>query len=891
MGSRVATLIRPVDLALAVLKIALVPIVALALGLPAIKSLAVSSDPTLQEVLLKLIGPMVALVYILLLKADAVNGVLDRMIARLRRWVATSCNHEYLALHHDRHIACRLTPSVFRAPVLDYRDQDDALKALAGACGNTERGQFWFIEGESGTGKTRAALRLVQRLVRDPKLFELGGRCFLYDFSYSEAIQQELARQLGTSRHDDAVLLVDNFQLVDPKLLKSLTKRFVQDADAATERLVVFLARESAAWNLSPGQDVRLLAEAKAGRRHERLEGPGSVGLATEVSTYNAEAADLIRKLEVDGFATAAGLHLAQVIARNHGLPSEVVDAAHLLTGNADRVDPEKTRIFALLAAVSMHRGAFSRRSLWRAIRIAARESDGPTIAVAVRLALAFRALQRVGLVPKIHVDTTRFIFHEDIARQCIDQLHRDPTFMSVFLAVGAERLRRLDGEKNAMRAWLVAVEIGDQKALAAKFDPALLAGSYQRMRACLERARDHYEFNGSTLLQLGILLDRAGRFGESQALFADGVDLDGDSSAELAVILAASRLEARHQDDYSTDLDVLVNDRDRFVAIVGEYWGLHISAHRGSFEPWRLLVLAAEGFKCMGHGAGHWRWYSLGRIYFDALRHLYLSGVTDAAAYVAPEHQKLCTQLSEKLPTYEALRVLYTEAHMVAHVFLPSLAIFGERISRGDAAHVDLEPEEVETVESLIVTAQRLYRRAREEFGFYGDREEKYLGAEALNAQMIERDADLDAIDEPLNEYEDFIVGGAQNMLASYPHLYRFRREMLRYYNSILDPEPSPVDSLTYLRQAADHLDCVLTLDRAVENRYGEHRAELLMLLHRSVETRTELNEADLAELESRAERDGYGFEQRLLRHLADNPPSPLEIREIFRFYPFVNQ
>lgn len=891
-GSRVTTLIRPVDRTLAILKIVLVPVVALALSLVTVGALSVSSDPTLGEMVLTLIGPTVTLAYLLLLQWDVVDRNLDRAIARLRRWVATACNHEYRAPHHDRGLACRLTPGVFSAPVFDYRDQDCVLRALSRACGDERTGQFWFIEGESGTGKTRAALRFVQRLARDPDLFELSGRCFLYDFSYSEAIQHELARQLGTSRHDDAVLLVDNFQLVNPRLLKSLTKRFVRDADTASERLVVFLSRESAAWNLSPGQDVRLLAEAKAGKRHRELKGPGSVELATEVSEYNDDGPELIRDLEMDGLASAAQLHLGQVIARSSQIPPEVVDTAHLLAGKTSKAAPESIRILALLAAVSMHRGAFSWHSFWRATRVAARDLSGPAIVARLRLVLAFRRVQKVGLVPKINVDTTRFIFHEDIARQCIDQLWGDSVFMGVFLAVGRERLRRLDDDKDAMRAWLAAVEIGDQATLASKFDVALLTGSYQRMRSCLERARDRYAFEGSTLLQLGILLDRAGRFGESRELFAGGIELNETSSKELAVILIASRLEARHQDDYREGLETLVEHPDPFVAIVGEYWQLHIAAHLGVFEPWRLLRLAAAGFESLDGGAGHWRLYSLGRIYFDALRHLYLSGVSDAGAYVSPEYHQLCRWLSEQLPTYEALRILYTQAHLVGHVFLPRVAIFGERISDGEAAHAGLKGEDVETVDALVSAAQRLYGRAREEFGLYGDRERRYLMAEALNARMIQREVNLDALGNALDEYEDFIVSGSQNMLASYPHFYRFRREMIGYFRSVLDPETAPGDSSVRLTEATRHLSRVLELDRVVGNQYGELRAELLTFLLRSVESKKTLDKTQLAEMERRAARHGYGFEQKLLGHLAsNNPPSPLKLAEIFRFYPFVNQ
>ena len=69
--------------------------------------------------------------------------------------------------------------------------------ALLEACADTAGGQYWFVEGESGSGKTRLALLLVQALVRDPKLFELGNRCFLYDFSDADTVQDHLLRRAG----------------------------------------------------------------------------------------------------------------------------------------------------------------------------------------------------------------------------------------------------------------------------------------------------------------------------------------------------------------------------------------------------------------------------------------------------------------------------------------------------------------------------------------------------------------------------------------------------------------------------------------------------------------------------------------------------------------------
>jgi hypothetical protein len=894
---RVATVIRPLDVTLELLKYAFIPAVAVLPSLPALLALTTASHRGIGDVLLNLIGPAIGAVYLLLLQVDAVNGRVDRGIARFRQLVAVACNHDYAADHGNGGIACRLTPGVFQAPTFGYKGQNAVVDDLSEACAVEKRGQYWFVEGGSGTGKTRTALRLVHRLVRDPKLFELGNRCFLYDFSYSHGIQEELKKLFISRRHENAVILIDNFQLVSPTLLRHLTKKLVEEPSETQQRLVVFLAREADAWNLSPGRDVRLLSEAKKADHHRKLEGPPAGELSKELSAVSAEAAKMIRRLRQPGTASATQLHLSQVIARNRSLPPEVVDIVHLLTGEPEAASPENVRMLALLTALSMHRGTFSRRSLWRAMRVVARDSGArSTLLELMRMWRTFRRFQRIGLAPKIILDSARFIFHEDIARECIDRLYEVPSFSIPFLAVGTARLKRQVSEEDALRAWLIAVEIGNQETLESTFDSALLHGAFQRMAQCLRRASHRYDLSGPTLLQLAILLDRTGEFVESRELFASGLDNRLDPSSDLAVILAASRIEARHQRGYEEDLETLLNHRDRFVQVVGEYWKVHIAAHFGAFDPDRLLSLATEAYQLLlqEERTGHWQLYSLGRMYFDSLRNLYLVGQADAAAYATPEHEALDEYLSTRLPIYSAMNILYRQAHLVAHVLLPRLAIFNEPVSSDDASIADLEPDDEKTVDGLIAVAQRLYRRASEEFWLYGDREELYLQAENLNAKMIESGVDLRELDEPLDAYEDFIVGGARNMLASYPHFYRLRREMIRYFRIVLDPETTDHgEAVHHLAEAEFHLTRIFELDRDVGNTYGLLRAGLLELLLEGLREKSSLDTSRLEALEQRAAEHRYGFEGRLLRRLIeqDGELSPIELADIFRFYPFVNQ
>lgn len=871
------------------------PLLALVASLPVLQAIASSLGGAPRHWLVGLGGVAVMAVYIALLQTPTVGGTVDRVIAHTRRRVALGCNESEASAHDERRLACLLTPQVLRAPVFQYDQQRDAVWALTQACDTEPGGQFWFVEGDSGSGKTRTALLFVQSLVRDRSLCELGNRCYLYDFGDSGAAQDDLLRRLGTSRHDGAVVLVDNFQLVHADVLRALTSHLIDYPFAVPERLLVFLARPGNSWNLSPGSDVRLLSEAKAARRHLELGGPPSETVALRVSRFDATASQLVRDLQEQAIASAAQLHLAQVIARNRAAPPEVLATLRLLAGQLDDTTPaELVHVVAIVTALTMHRGTFSRRDVRRAVRVVAR--DAATTArplYILRVWATFRRLRKLGLIPKIQLDRPRYIFHEAIAELCIDRLASLRMFQRPFAAVGRSRLRDSMSTADPLDAWLTATEIGAQDVTQATFDPALSRGAYLRMTRCLRRASQRYELSGPTRLQLAILLNRTGNFAESRAEFTEDLMKALASSTELAAMLATSRMEATHDPAAEAGLDVLRDHPDRLIAIVGEYWTLHMAAHRGSFDSQRLLDLGIEALGLLGERQSYWLTYSLARMHFDSLRHHYLAGGGPAAAVASPDRRRLGDYLRTRLATYEAQHLLYTKAHLVGHVLLPQLALFGEPVTGEESALAGISPEEAVSPSGLVGAAQRLYRRAADEFWQYGDRESLYLRADILNADMIQDGADLDGdvIRRQLREYSAF---GAANFrtIASYPHFYFFRWCILKYYEVLLDPRTSDVSVAdAHLAEAARYLARILDLDVKAGNEYGVLRAELLGVLLQGVTAPPA--ERRLTDLEQRMTDRGYGFEARLLRRLTEKPGwiSPSELRTIFRFYPFVHQ
>ncbi len=890
---RVPVVVRPLDRALDVLRIVLIPLVVVALGIPAGSTLTRSLDGTQRTWLIAVGVVATVAAYVLVLHTQMVGDRVDRFIAQLRRSVAVACNHDEGEPHQDGRIACMLTPDVLRAPLFDYVEQRDAVIALADACRRNEAGKFWFLEGDSGRGKTRTALRFVQHLARDRELFQLGSRCFLFDFGDAKIAQEQLLKCLSRTRNDNSVVLVDNFQLVKDDVLRALTRRLIERSDPIPPQLLVFLTRPGEAWNVSLGADVQLLSLAKAHDRHLTLAGPSSETVARAVHEVDPDAARLIRELRVDGAASATQLHLAQVIVRNGHTPPEALAILRLLARDPEGPPPpdELVHVLAIVSGLSMHRGTFSRRDVRRAVRAVGR-ALGPRHGArwTARTWRTFRRFHAVGLVPKLQFRGTRFVFHEAIAELCVDRLSTLPGFRVPLNAVG---YWRMEGGADALDRWLVAVEIGAQETLSAVvFDGAMSHGAYNRMTRCLSRARDRYDLDQLTRLQLAILLNRTGNFEDSRSELTDEL-LDGLSSADdLTAMLATSRLEVTHEVAAEAGLEVLCRHSDPFVTLVGEYWRLHMDAHRGRFDSSRLFELSVEAFSLIaGREQSYWRTYSLARMHFDSLRHLYLEGAaTDALD--CTERGVIGDYLKDRFVTFEALNILYTRAHVVGHTVLPNLAIYHLKATTGEQRAGNVSADRADSMEELVRAAQTLYRRASDEFWQYGDRETVYLKADLANAAMMQTDAPLDQIAADLSDYKQRLDTTRFPAVASFPHFYLLRWNMLSYYRAMPSAEPAlSTGARHHLDKAEQHLGRMVELDTVAENAYGLLRSRLLASLLAMARGRL-LADCGLPELRQEMAANRYAREVRLLDHLIEvGEIDHVKLLTLFRFYPFVNQ
>jgi len=104
----------------------------------------------------------------------------------------------------------------------------------------------------------------------------------------------------------------------------------------------------------------------------------------------------------------------------------------------------------------------------------------------------------------------------------------------------------------------------------------------------------------------------------------------------------------------------------------------------------------------------------------------------------VAATRRAIDRTLRGRLPTHEALALLYGKAHLAGHVLLPRLAIFHEPVTREDAHAAEIGASGLNvTVELVRRSAERHYTAAQQLFSQAGDREALYLAADVLNLSL----------------------------------------------------------------------------------------------------------------------------------------------------------
>ena len=892
----------PLEFALAAARLILVPFLAVFAEVRLLNAFFGLRGVVGDDKLLASVGVAVLFVlHLMLLRVPAISGGLERLIGKLKRYAVLSCPWMSLPSRDaEWRPGCWIIPEEYKQPLFRYDSQQHLIEQIVRllADGDGDGARFVYVEGESGQGKTRTIFLLMHALLKHQKLCEIANRAFLYDMAVGRKTQVTMCRRLGSVEHEDALIFVDNVHRIEPEVLREVTQKLLDTPGRGTERLVILLGQPGQAWRVRPTAEVRLISAAREQSVYLSLGGVPCRYLSEQLD--GRPGGDIWARAfhpAATQKATIAELHFAQAVARNARNIPLVRELLDLIEGTqTSHAREDVTRFVAVVTAVSLYRGSFTSGIFWRACWASSRRRWASRLVDCLRMRLLLVRMSRLGFTPRQSAPRAQFVFHEAMAEHCKDHLATNPSFWSWFVAAVNWRLAKPE-EQRPMIRWLLSCEVHDTEAMQQTFERALLSGTLSPMVRCLDRNSSAVEHSPSVGYQYALLLDQVGRFTDSRTVYSR-LDARSPEESVLANRVRLARVEVEHgADAYDILSDIARRRNDPANTIAAEYWKIHLDAHRGTFRPEELIQLAerfGRSYRQEHFERSYFLMHTAARIFFDAHRHVYLSGERVRERLVRLEQLPLETILSHHLPQYRALSILYKEAHLLAHEILPNL-VFLDASPPLDSLAGKVRDDTQFTPGVVTHLAHEAYARARDEFAVYGDREYLYLQADTLNMEMLSDDVELEALRPKLIDYDASIRKTDFADIMSYPCFYFFRWHMLSYFRWLErgDQRYAPGETDRHAEAAYEYLGRAEQFDERCGNAYGLWRTRFMRSLLDGLRTATpDVLFGSLAESKAEAGRQGYWRDARLVESLMHKHQiTPLDIKRTISYYPFVHQ
>lgn len=841
-----------------------------------------------------------SLVTLLMISNSAIKNSLQRADT-LEKWLFKRCSRSSLQRVHRS--VCWIVPSFFKQNWIVHDEQTNAVNSVTQSIELAEFPFFSIIVGPSGSGKTRTISRIVQQLALNNKNQKLSLSFYYYDLSEPQD-QQKVASQIGCNAHADGVVFIDNFHFAEAKLIWLLTQYFSMHHLA--ERYYVLLCQSIDRWRVNPGDHIKLIEIAKEHNRFNELSGlskDNAEKFARENSlTNHIEKVSRDHKQYVISAAQAAVLSsLSSAPIKNSDVRVPLLRLLNSNRSQNEEIDQNLIIRLAITLSLSLHRGSFTLKDFIKITWIFSNESNLIQRLYFVSCSLWWlRKMRLLGIFPILTTSSKRYLLHEQMAEEWKDRLTHICEVREVFI-MALEKAVDIQINQDWLQEdtkWLLAVEIKDSKYIEDFSDLALAVTNVNRMIKCIERNWKVFEEPTKCRLQYAILLDKVGRFEDARKIL-DTLSTKFSITDETYAQIAFAKIEAEHGSESEFLIKQLNASSDPKIKLTSEYWRIHISAHRGAFDP-RGLKGLLDGLQALivqtGKTPGYSEVYLISRIIFDGCRQSYLYGdqVTETVSSF------LSHQLIEFLiafdSQYYALLELYGRAHWLAHELLFRFAILGEDISTIDCPEtLSQNILKSNSIAQLAGITRDHYRIAQEKFKAVGGREARYLEADLLNADIVCGDMDSENIERRLERYQSSIEQTGFTELFSYPYFYRMKWNVLLFFESLLEGAIERADH--HLNQAVIACQHIERFDKAHDNQYGLWRSQLFKTLlsifggKNKFEIKNIMGELTLLR-ESATNRD-YHRDTILIGWLQKSP-EPLSLSAIhrfFKFYPFVHQ
>lgn len=840
-------------------------------------------------------------------------GYLPKIHGWKRRIVLALKRRTYVALLgiYERHRyvwVCGLIGLLIRVPIrferLSHRSQDEIISAIVNRLSEVNpKRTIFFIEGRSGSGKTTLVPCILATLMRHSALARYSDRVFYYDFGESLDQQQRFLREYPSTRVEEGIIIIDNFHQISPSLLRDFTRYVVDCHAGCSEQCLLLLSQPLREVVGGLRSELRVVAAARSlGTCFHLCHIPVDSLVAHVPIGLQQELRRLAGSLRTPG-CSVVNLHYLRLLRLSQGRDSQTIE--RLLTAERtvlERGAPGHSRterdilfLLAVIVALSLHRGLFSRQELRRACFYC---MDGSTVrkwARYARLRRSFRRLLRSGFMLQAIVPGRVVVFHEALANFYRDRFAQTPEFTTVLGRVLSRLLRGALESEDYLLAWLYAVDIGDIEAMTRSFPQALLRGNFGTM---LKHVRTVTDLGPSAIAyQLGVLSEKVGNFDDSRthlrAVLRGGQDRDLAQKARIQLI------EAEHGSDSMAQLEeIRRSDSSALVRLLTSYWICHLRCHDGVFDLPAIADIAdtlADEFSVFLGEDSYTSVHLARRVYFDMLRFYYLSGAGDQVGFSELKSHRLRHLLSTVHPQYPALVHKFIYAHHLHYDLLSLAGIYRQQASTAESETAALRAQVLSDPEEIAELALQHYRTAVREFETFGDKTADYVRGRIVEVQLAQRACDFGTIERGLHRYTGFIEGSGFTDMLGYAYVYWFKFFFLKGLHGILTepdrPSVGPFDE-TMVR-AGEFLERAKNVHQRLGNGYGEARCSLLQCLFDFLRNKDRLEFfSRLEQLRRTAFAHGYLREAGLVAHLLSSEDlSVSKLVEVVKYYPTVHQ
>lgn len=767
--------------------------------------------------------------------------------------------------------------------------------------------RLFVIEGDSGVGKTAAAIVIIDRLMCDSDLSCHARKIYYLDLAVHGERLERLIRQANSNFLRNASLIIDNFHRIPSRCIEGFNE-LVQPSRLQC-KMVLVLSQPREYITLCPEHAIGPFKLAEREKTAFCISPPEPRGIHA-VFRQSVHFSGISLALNTMDIPNASPLRwLAHInLERLYQLAFDDLDRAVesvLLMRMEDIGRPENRdllRILAVISALAIHRGAFTVRDLRLCLRTIAQQRFLFS-REALRLKKYFHRLRRQGLVIEAIGQRRVYVFHQALAEHLKDCLNVFSEFTEAFKAAGEAIMQTRWVSQDPLMSWLYAVELGDDKGTSSGFSQAMFTGAYGTMRRALLRNPPDSSKMELTY-ERAILAERIGDWTEARkGLASASADSEGNRNGWAWATIAA--VEAEHAHDSCDRLRGVIRawDLPSLPKLAARYWLVHMDAHRGIFDIDILWQLAdeLESNKEEFCKTNKFEFVHISRrILFDCARFMYLTGDSDTGKLHDLFQRPLALFLQDNHPCYEAYRQKFFIAHSLHYQYLYEIGLLKKdpAVDKELLRELHLSPFSDINKDRIAVAAIDTYQSAMERFAVFGDKTAEYIRPRLLEVQLTQEDVDLDRIFISITKYTAFITLAGIADMRPYPHIYLFKyymrkaRKMLTEVNAALNPHGHCDAFDTAFRRAEDALREAKAAFEAVENYYGTAMCRLFeaILMLFDVDTHEQARSL-LIDLSNDAKRMKYRRIEEVAAIMKSPNLAPHDLYTAIAYFPFVHQ